>query len=118
MTEVSPLRCPRSIANLDDLHEIAHKAFDLARTREELREGTMLPAIPVRVSGQIGSLSYRADASAVPVATLRGVLGLPRRAGKVATGAAGTVRDAAGALGGEVRGGARRLRGPSSAALE
>jgi hypothetical protein len=88
-----------------------HKAFDLARTREELREGTMLPAIPVRVSGPVGSLSYRADASAVPVAALRGVLGLPGRAGAVVGGAAGTVRDAAGAVGGKVMGGARRLRG-------
>jgi hypothetical protein len=92
-----------------------HKAFALARTREELREGTRLPAIPVRVRGQVGSLSYRADASAVPVATLRGVLGLPGRAGAVVTGAAGTVRDAAGAVGGKVLGGARRLRGEREA---
>ncbi len=88
-----------------------YKGFELARTHKKLREGTILPAVPVRVRGQVGSLSYRADASAVPVATLRGVLGLPGRAGALATGAAGTVRDAAGALGGKIRGGPKRLGG-------
>jgi hypothetical protein len=86
------------------------KVFALARTSSHLSEAARLPAVPVRVTGPIGSPSFRADASGVPLATLRGVLGLPGRAGAATRGAIGTVRDAAGAAGGGLLGGAQRLR--------
>jgi hypothetical protein len=88
-----------------------HRAFALDRAGEQLRKATTLPAVPVQVTGPVGSLSYQADASRVPVATLRGVLGLPGRAGGVVRGAAGAAGDAAGAVGSGLLGGARRLRG-------
>ena len=84
-----------------------HKAFTLSRTHEEIRNAAMLPAVPVQVTGVAGSPRFRADATAVPVATLRGVLGLPGRAGAATRGAIGTAREAAGGL----VGGAQRLRG-------
>jgi len=86
------------------------KVFALARTSSHLSEAARLPAVPVRVTGPVGSPSFRADASGVPLATLRGVLGLPGRAGAATRGAIGTVRDAAGAAGGGLLGGAQRLR--------
>jgi hypothetical protein len=63
------------------------------------------------VTGEAGSPSFRANASGFPLATLRGVLGLPGRAGAVTRGLGGSARDAAGAVGGGLVGGARRLRG-------
>jgi hypothetical protein len=88
-----------------------HEAFALPEVREDFHEAARLPAVPVSVSGQAGSPSFRANASGFPLAALRSVLGLPGRAGAVTRGVAGTARDAAGAVGGGLVGGARRLRG-------
>ena len=87
------------------------KAFVLALTNQQLRDAAKLPAVPVRVKGPAGSPSFRADVSSVPVALLRGVLGIPGRAGAAALGVVGTGRDAAGAVGGGVNRTVRRLRG-------
>lgn len=88
-----------------------HKAFALPQAREEYHEAARLPGVPVRVSGDAGGPRFSADASGIPLATLRGVLGLPGRAGAVARGVAGSARDAADAAGGALVGGAQRLRG-------
>ena len=87
------------------------KAFVLALTNQQLRDAAKLPAVPVRVKGPAGSPSFQADVSSVPVALLRGVLGIPGRAGAAALGVVGTGRDAAGAVGGGVNRTVRRLRG-------
>jgi hypothetical protein len=85
-----------------------HTAFALPDVREEFQEAARLPAVPVQVTGTTGSPRFRANASSVPLATLRGFLGLPGRAGAVARGVVGTARDAArSGVAGEVD----RLRG-------
>jgi hypothetical protein len=88
-----------------------HEAFALPDVREEFHEAARLPAVPVQVTGSTGSPRFRANASSVPLATLRGLLGLPGRAGAVTRGVAGTARDAAGAVGSGIVGGVDRLRG-------
>jgi hypothetical protein len=88
-----------------------HKAFALPDFREEYHEAARLPAVPVQVTGSTRSPRFRANASSVPIATLRGLLGLPGRAGAVTRGVAGTARDAADAVGDGIVGGVDRLRG-------
>jgi hypothetical protein len=71
------------------------------------KEAFRLPAVPVQIQGSLydwDSLEARADMKAIPVATLRGILGLPGRAGSLVRDAGKAARRMGKAAAGVVTG--------------
>ncbi len=72
------------------------------------KEAFRLPAVPVQLEGSLydwDSIRARADMKAVPVATLRGIVGLPARAGSIVRDAGKAARRMGEAAAGVVTGG-------------
>jgi hypothetical protein len=72
------------------------KVLTLGAIPTGVRRGLRLPAIPIEARGPLDSVSFRANVSGVPLATVKGLLGLPSRALDLGKGAAGAVRDIGG----------------------
>ena len=72
------------------------KALTFGALPDNLRSALRLPAIPFEASGPLDDLRFRADVGRIPMATLRGLLGLPSRATDAVRGVGGAVMNAPG----------------------